>query len=257
MTPLQMALLGGASLIAGAINSIAGGGTVVSFPAAIAAGLSPVMANATNAVALTPASLASAWAYRSEVVAEKKRVRLFFVPALVGGLAGSALLLATPQKVFDAVVPLLLLSATVLLFVQNLRKPATSTKIEVEPESRARTIGAMLLQLLVAVYGGYFGAGMGIMMLAIYGMLGIADIHRMNAVKALMAGLINGVAAAYFLARGAIDLRAAILMAVAASVGGWVGAALARRVDPRTVRWAVAAIGVLLTVVYAVRQYKA
>lgn len=255
-SPARAALLGGAAALAGAINAVAGGGTLVSFPAAIAAGLSPLVANATNAVALTPGSLGAAWAYRRELRRDVRVLRALLLPSLLGGLGGAGLLLVTPQRVFDAIVPLLVLFATLLLLWQNLKrpagKPAAVAEGDAPPEWVLPSPGRVAaVQFLVSLYGGYFGAGMGIMMLAAMTFLGPPrggiDIHRMNGVKTVLAGLINGVASIAFLAAGAVDFRATVVMAVTATLGGLGGAAIARRVDPRVVRWVVVAIGLTLT----------
>lgn len=300
----QAALLAGGAAVAGVINAVAGGGTLVSFPAAIAAGLSPLAANATNAVALTPASLASAWAYRRELARDWRVLKVLLLPSFLGGIGGSALLLVTPQRVFDAAVPALVLLATLLLFWQNLRPPrpaavksanagegATAGEDasagEVASSGRDAIAGkgsisgqgltagqgstsglgltagkgatddfalpsqpwlVFLLQLVVSIYGGYFGAGIGIMMLALLSSFaGGADIHRLNAVKTVLASLINGVAAVAFIAAGAVDALALPIMTAAAVVGGALGAAAARQVDPKKVRWGVVALGFVLT----------
>jgi uncharacterized protein len=265
---IRAALLGGAAAVAGIINAVAGGGTLVSFPAAIACGLSPLAANATNTVALTPAALASAWAYRRELTRDRRVLRLLLLPSLLGGLTGSALLLVTPQRIFDAAVPALVLLATLLLLWQNLKKnnkktsasadpgPVSSTASEI-PHAGAAAHGwqlparpwlAFLLQLLVSVYGGYFGAGMGIMMLALLSTFaGGADIHRMNAVKVVLGGVINGIAALAFVLAGAVDVATTPIMTAGAVLGSLLGASVARRMDPRVVRWFVVALGLVLT----------
>ncbi|XXY47307.1 sulfite exporter TauE/SafE family protein [Sorangium sp. So ce269] len=248
----RAALLAGGAAVAGVINAVAGGGTLVSFPAAIAAGLAPLAANATNAVALTPASLASAWAYRRELSRDYRVLRILLLPSLLGGIVGSALLLVTPQRVFDAAVPGLVLLATLLLFWQNLRPARPSAKggagaVE-EFALPSRPWLVFLLQFLVSVYGGYFGAGIGIMMLALLSSFaGNVDIHRMNAIKTVLASLINGVAAIAFVFAGAVHAVATPIMMAAAVVGSFVGAAVARRIEPRKVRWFVVVLGLVLT----------
>jgi hypothetical protein len=258
MTFTEAAVLAGATAAAGVVNSIAGGGSLISFPAAVAFGLPPLVANATNAVALTPGSVASAFGYRRELGRDRAAVRLLIPPALAGGLVGSVLLLVTPQSVFDTIVPLLVLFATVLLISQNLRRAPQRAAAEgqawVLPES---TAVAVVLQFLVGVYGGYFGAGMGIMMLAILDRLGGTDIHGMNGVKSVLGAGINAVAAIAFLAARAVDYRAAAIMAVGAIAGGALGAAGARRVKPVYVRWGVVAIGLGLSGVLAYRRWVA
>jgi uncharacterized protein len=254
MTATEVALLVCASGAAGVVNAIAGGGSLISFPAAVAFGLSPLVANATNAVALAPGSVASAYGYRRELSTDRAALRVLLPPAFAGGLAGSILLLITPQSVFDTIVPVLVLFATALLLVQNLRPraPAVEGAVWVLPESTRAAVG---LQFLVGVYGGYFGAGMGIMMLAILDRLGGADIHRMNGVKSLLAAGINAMAAVAFVLAHAVDYRVALIMAAGAVAGGTLGASAARRVKPSYVRWSVVAIGVALSVYLARRRW--
>lgn len=249
-------VLAGAAGLAGAINSVAGGGTIVSFPVAVALGLPPITANATNAVALTPGSIASALAYRRELGKDRAILGVFLPPALVGGVLGAVLLLLTPQKIFDAIVPLLVLFATILLLVQNLRRapPQTAGEEWRVPQSK---LVATLFQLTIGLYGGYFGGGMGIMMLALYSRMGGHDIHRMNGIKSVVGAAINGVASIAFVVAGAIDWRAGVVMAAGAIVGGFVGAAGARRVRPAIVRWLVVVIGFALAVVLGYRRWVA
>lgn len=256
MTPAGAIVLAGASALAGAINSVAGGGTIVSFPAAVALGLPPITANATNAVALSPASIASAFAYRREIDQDRGVLKLFLPAALAGAVLGAVLLLVTPQKIFDAIVPLLVLFATLLLFVQNLRRaPAQAGTGEWRvPQNR---FVAALLQFAVGVYGGYFGGGMGIMMLALYSRMGGANIHRMNGVKSVVGAAINGIASVAFVVAGAVDARAGFIMAAGAILGGFAGAAAARRVKPAIVRWLVVAVGLALTIVLGYRRWVA
>lgn len=254
LTIPEAALLASVAALAGAINSVAGGGTIVSFPVAVALGLPPITANATNAVALTPGSIASAFAYRRELGKDRAILGVFLPPAVVGAVLGAVLLLLTPQKIFDAIVPLLVLFATLLLLVQNLRKapPATHDAAWSVPQSKAV---AALLQLTIGLYGGYFGGGMGIMMLALYSRMGGSDIHRMNGIKSVVGAAINGVASIAFVVAGAIDWRAGVVMAIGAVIGGFVGAAGARRVRPSIVRWLVVAIGFALAMVLGYRRW--
>lgn len=251
-------MLGAASLAAGAINSVAGGGSLLAFPMAMASGMPPIVANATNSVGLMPGSLASAWAYRREVVAQRAALTLLFTPAVVGSLTGAALLMVTPQKYFDAAVPLLLLFATLLLVAQNLRGERAP-----KVDDAGATIAApfhpgttgVVMQFLVSVYGGYFGAGMGIMMLALYEGIGGGTLNERNAVKTTLAGVINVAASAWFLASGLVNLPAGAVMAVASTIGGLAGAALARKADPRVVRWVIGSIGLGLTGVTAWQRW--
>ncbi|MFO0758027.1 MAG: sulfite exporter TauE/SafE family protein [Byssovorax sp.] len=256
MNLAEAAVLALSGAAAGAINAVAGGGTLISFPAAVALGLSPLVANATNAVALTPGSVASAFGYRREIEQDRAVLRLFLPPAAIGAAIGSVLLLVTPQRVFDTIVPGLVLFATALLLHQNLRKKkaaASDAKDAWNLPENPRV--SQLLQLAVGVYGGYFGAGMGIMMLAILDRTGGTNIHRMNGVKSVLGATINAIAAVAFVIAGAIDYRAAAVLAVGAIAGGLLGAEGARRVDPRKVRWGVVAIGFALSVTLAYKRW--
>ena len=255
MTPADIAALAFASVIAGAVNAVAGGGSLISFPAAVAFGLPSLVANATNAVALMPGSVASAFAYRRELSRDRAALRVLMPPAFAGGLLGSVLLLVTSQRAFDAIVPFLVLFATGLLLYQNLRRgpaPRGEGGRWVLPEG---TGAAVVMQFLVGVYGGYFGAGMGIMMLAILARLGGVDIHGMNGVKSLLGASINAVAAVAFVAAHKVDYPAAAIMAAGAIVGGTLGASAARRVRPAVVRWLVVAIGLALAAILAFRRW--
>jgi uncharacterized membrane protein YfcA len=258
MTFAEAVLLALSAAAAGVINAVAGGGTLISFPAAVAVGMSPLVANATNAVALTPGSIASAYGYRRELELDRPVLRLFLPAAALGGAIGSVLLLVTPQRLFDAIVPALVLFATVLLLYQNLRKKPSEGGAELPAwDLPERPVVAVLMQLAVGIYGGYFGAGMGIMMLAILSRVGGSNIHRMNGVKSVLGATINAIASVAFLLAGAIDYRAAAVMAVGAIAGGLIGAEGARRVAPQKVRWGVVVIGFVLSVVLAYRRWLA
>jgi uncharacterized membrane protein YfcA len=236
---LRDGLLFGATAFAGAVNAIAGGGTLLSFPAALAWGLSSPVANATNALAMSPGAIASAWANRRELAAERSLAALLAVPTIVGAAIGAALMLVTPARTFDAIVPVLVFAATLTLLLQGLisRRGERSG-----PPSRGRLAVVAAVQLLVGAYGGYFGAAMGIVMLAMLSLVP-GDIHGRVAVKNLLSACANGVAAIYFVAGGLIDARAAVIMVPAAIVGGLAGGLAARRASPRAVRIGVVAIG--------------
>ena len=256
MDALGYVVLGAAAVAAGAVNSVAGGGSLLSFPAAVFFGLPPLVANATNAVGLTPGVLGSGFAYRRELAQDRAVLTLLAPPALLGGVCGAALLLVTPQALFEAVVPFLVLFATLLLLYQNLRRARPRGEADEGAWSLPRSTGLVrVLQFFVGLYGGYFGAGIGIMMLAMFGLLGGREIHRMNGVKVLLSAGINGFASLLFLAAGTVDLRAALVLAAGSTVGGLLGARTAKRTDPRVVRWVVVAIGLVLSAVFGYRQW--
>jgi uncharacterized membrane protein YfcA len=246
MTALDLphaAVAFGAAFLAGAINSIAGGGTLVSFPTLIWLGLPSVTANATSTVAIWPASVSSMFGYRRELSTAAPRMLVLVVPSLIGGIAGALLLRWTPPQLFDALVPFLILFATVLFMAQEPIQRKLKTANAAAHTSPRWLAGAMLFQLLVALYGGYFGAGIGILMLAALSILGLTDIHQMNGLKNFFGGCINGVAAFYFVWAHMVYWPFVIVMAVGAIAGGYSGAGLARRLGRAAVRRIVVAIG--------------
>jgi uncharacterized protein len=230
-----------AALAGGAINSIAGGGTLLTFPTLLAV-INPVAANATSTLALLPGSFASVWGYRDEVRDTRRMLMLLWWPSLVGGILGSLAVTRFPEKVFAALIPWLLLSASTLLLVQ--RPIARWIGSHPHEKPKRETVWVIVFfQLLVGIYGGYFGAGMGILMLSSLAFMGIPDIHRMNGLKAILGSTINGITAVIFFASGVVVWEYAIPMAAASIVGGYIGARLARKLSAAHVRIIVVAIG--------------
>ncbi|HYW46633.1 MAG TPA: sulfite exporter TauE/SafE family protein [Bryobacteraceae bacterium] len=232
-----------AAFLAGAINSVAGGGTLVSFPALIWLGLNSVTANATSTVAIWPGSVGSLWGYRREMGSAEPRMYALVAPSLVGGISGALLLRWTPSATFDRLVPFLILFATLLFMAQEPVQRTLKTAHAEQHRSTRWLVGAMLFQLAVAVYGGYFGAGIGILMLAALSIIGLTDIHQMNGLKVLFGMSINGVASLYFVWARMVYWPYVILMAVAAIAGGYGGAGAARRMGRTAVRRIVIGIG--------------
>ncbi|HEV8268750.1 MAG TPA: sulfite exporter TauE/SafE family protein [Thermoanaerobaculia bacterium] len=250
MTPSTAAALLAASAGAGVMNSMAGGGTILTFPALLLLGEPAVKANATSTVALLPGAAASLFAYRREVEAHRAWLTSLLVPSLVGGAIGSLLLLATPDRSFARLAPWLVLFATVLFMLQAVvARKAGAVSVSTEVATSPQRMVALFLQFFVAIYGGYFGAGIGILMLAILGFMGLHDIHAMNGLKNFFGICINGVAAALFIAKGAVDWPAALVMLVGAAAGGYAGARFARRIGKEKARTAVVVIGLFVTVV--------
>jgi uncharacterized membrane protein YfcA len=250
LTPATGAFLFGAAAIGGAINSVAGGGSFVAFPALLFTGVAPIPANATNTVALWPGSAASALAYRRELAEVKSQLLPLGSAALLGGLLGSVLLLRTSESAFVLLIPWLLLFATLVFTFGG------------KARARMRDVHAPLslvvgVQLVISIYGGYFGGGMGIMMLAILSMLGMSDIHRMNALKTVLASLINGIAVVAFIYARAVEWTPGVVMIAGGIVGGYGGAAVARQLDAKYVRWTVLVIAWTMTVYFFVRTYLA
>ena len=233
----------GAAFVAGAINSVAGGGTLVSFPALIWLVLPPVIANATSTVAIWPGSLGSMWGYRRELREAQPGMLSLVAPSLAGGIIGAWLLRFTPPALFDKLVPFLILFATLLFLAQEpIQRQLKKTNLGA-PHSPRWIIGAVLFQFLVALYGGYFGAGIGILMLAALSILGLTDIHQMNGLKNFFALCINGVAALYFVWSNMVFWPDVLIMAIGAIVGGVGGAGVARKLGRTAVRRIVIAIG--------------
>jgi len=228
-----------AALLAGAINAIAGGGTLLTFPALVWIGRNPIVANATNTVAIWPAGVSGALGFRRDVSSLQRWLWLLTIPSLAGGIAGAVLLLHTPERVFARIVPLLIGGATVLLALQEV----ITRHLPHKGATPGWIVFAFTFQFAVGIYGGYFGAGMGILMLAALALMGLTDIHQMNGLKNFFAVCINVVAAAYFIAAGRVEWPYALVMVVGAIVGGYGGAGLARRLGRRFVRGAVIAIG--------------
>lgn len=246
---LPLVLLAAAA--GGAVNSIAGGGTLLTFPSLLGLGIPALVANATSTVALLPASGAAIWGYREALAGAHQWIARFAIPSFLGGLLGALLLLVTPADRFDALVPWLVLGATTLFVLQRpiARALRRARPAEHEPAPAAEeaapppSLVGLAFQLVVGVYGGYFGAGIGILMLAALGFLGFTNIHRMNGLKNWGAFCINGVAAIAFAVSGIVDWPVAAAMAVGSTLGGYAGSRLAQRVPQARVRQAVVAIG--------------
>ncbi len=242
IAPWKHGLVAAVAVAGGFVNSIAGGGSLLTFPTLVWVGIPPVSASATNTVGLWPGSLGGVLGFRQHLP-DRPVIILLGVPSLVGGVIGAVLLLRTPQHVFEGLAPVLVFLATVLLMVQEPLAKRISRGSLVGERTPGFEAAAVAFQLLVGVYGGFFGAGIGIMMLAALAVLGLTDIHEMNGLKNVLAIVINGVAAVYFMVQGAVIWTDAILMAVASIAGGLGGAALANRLGRRMVRKAVIAIG--------------
>jgi uncharacterized membrane protein YfcA len=239
-----------ASTVAGAINSIAGGGSLITFPLLVWLGREPILANATNTISLSPGSLAALHGFRHELRGLGRWIIAGTVPSLVGGIVGAVLLLQTPAPVFEWLVPYLILFATALFALSGpinrfARSHAEPSGIDGVPDA-SRTTRVMAYQFLVSVYGGYFGAGIGIMMLAGLALAGFAAIHRAIALRNYYAILINGIAAIYFAVFAPVSWRDALVLTVGQILGGLLGARAARRLSPATVRWVVVGIGVAM-----------
>jgi uncharacterized membrane protein YfcA len=254
LDPWRLAVAFVAAFVAGAINSVAGGGTLVSFPTLVWLGLDSITANATNTVSVWPGAVASVWAYRRELRTAEERFRVLMIPSVIGGLLGAILLRVTPAPTFDRMVPFLILFATLLFMVQATVQRILKTAEPNSHRSNRWLGGAMLFQFGVGVYGGYFGAGIGILTLAALGVLGLTNIHEMNSLKAVFGGTINGIAAIYFIWERMVYWPVAFVTIAGAVAGGYGGAGMARRLGQRTVRTIVICIGLGMAVSLFIRR---
>ena len=242
-----------AGIIAGAINSVAGGGSLVSFPTLVAVGLPSVAANATNTAALWPGTLSSAITYARSIKPDRKLLFTLLIPSVVGGLIGAIVLVETPPAVFDIIVPFLILFATLLFALRGVIDRWSKTKIEGQHVTLLGRIWGFLFQFFIATYGGYFGAGAGILMLGSFSIMGMRDILEMNGLKTIAGTCINVIAFIYFAIRGLVEWPLAAVMAVGAILGGFAGARLAQRIDPRILRFSIIAIGLGVSVWFFIR----
>jgi uncharacterized protein len=224
--------------IASGINAVAGGGSLLSFPALVGFGVPALEANATNALALWPGAVAGAIGFANQLSRMKRALASMLLPSAVGGALGAWLLVSTPERAFKLIVPVLVLGATVLLALQPRIR-----RWSFERRRRMPVAVAILIQLAVSVYGGYFGAGMGILMLAVLGLMTDGTLHELNAVKAWLGLLINLVASVLFLARGVVVLAPGLALMVGAIGGGYLAARVSQKIDPEKLRKAIVALG--------------
>lgn len=248
MTPGTAALLAGAGLLAGGVNAVAGGGSLISFPALLAAGYPPVTANVTNTVALLPGNAGSVAGGLPELTGQRGRLLLLGVTGAVGAVGGAVLLLTTPSGVFDAVVPYLILLACGLLLAQP-RLAARVKRRRTGTRAADRSPVLLLSVLLAGVYGAYFGAGLGVMLLGVLGIALAEKLSRVNALKNVLSTVVNGVAVLAFGIFGPIAWEAVAVIAVASLAGGYAGGRLARRIPSAVLRAGVVAYGVVVAAV--------
>lgn len=263
MDILQACALFVAAIMAGALNSVAGGGTFITFPTLLFTGVPSINANATNTIAVFPGSLASVAAYRRELVLHRNLALTLASSSVIGGVVGSIVLINTDPKTFQTLIPYLLLLATLIFtfgspFNAWLRKRA---KARLNPDTpvktgRSRKVigGILVLQFITGIYGGFFGGGIGIVILATLALIGLENINEMNAIKTLLASCINGVATVIFIVSGKIFWPQAIVMIIGATIGGYVGAYYARKINPLWLRRFVIVFGFALTIYFFVKS---
>jgi uncharacterized membrane protein YfcA len=244
-----------AGALGGAINAVAGGGSFVAFPALMFTGVPPVSANATNTLALWVGVTASGGAYRNRLSISRRVMIPLIVTSVIGGLAGAFLLIKTPAQTFLKVMPWLMLGATLLFAFGKHLTGRIAAGISSDA-SQGAIAGASVFELIVAVYGGYFGGGIGIMNLAMLAAMGMTDIHDMNALKVVLGGVINGVATVTFVITGAIVWPQAIVMTVGAILGGYFAAHYAQKLPQSWIRAFVILVGAAMTVYFFVLGYR-
>ena len=243
-----------AAFLAGGINSVAGGGTLVTFPALLALGVPPIAANATSTVAIWPGTLGSMWGFRREIAEVPSKMRLLAIPAVLGGLVGAFLLRCTPAALFAHLVPFLILFATILFAVQAPVQRRLHLVAGAGPRSATWVVGAALGGFAVGIYGGYFGAGMSIMLLTALAFMGMEDILKMSAMTSFLSFCTNGVASILFAASHMVVWSYVFAMMAAALFGGWAAAGVARRVGRVAVRRFVILVGLTIATVLFVRM---
>ena len=245
----ENALLLAAALVAGALNAVAGGGSFLTLPALVFTGVPPVVANATGTVALLPGYMAGAWGFREDVAPPPGlSLPAVVVLSLLGGSIGAGLLLVTPDATFKKIIPWLLLAATALFALgPQLRQWAGAG------QHQASSVKAALGMLLVAGYGGYFNGGLGILLLALFGLLGQTQLNAMNGMKNLVSALLTAIAVAIYAAGGIVQWPQALLMMAAATAGGYGGARLARKLPAAVLRWGIVVTGLVMAAVFFYR----
>ena len=253
LTNLELILVGMAALAAGAVNALAGGGTLITFPTLVAVGIPPIAASITNTVALSPGYFGATLAQSKDLRGQKRRLWLLVPAGAIGGVIGGILLLNSSERLFTELVPYLILLASGLLAVQEplrawlLRRAARRGSVHISESWAVLPVG------LAAIYGGYFGAGLSVIVLAVLGLALDDNLTRLNALKQAIAFSVNIAAAIFFLFSGQVVWSAAVAMAIGALVGGALGGKLAGRIKPVTLRWIVVVIGVVVAVIYLVR----
>lgn len=251
---LPFVILAVSAFAAGVQNSLAGGGTLYTFPA-LEYYIGPVGANATSTVALVTGSAAGAWGFRAELKPSRKWLWWLVPPCILGGAIGTWLVMVFPDNVFKALVPWLILTAATLFLLQPLiSRWVGAGQPHEEPPTRVK-IGVVFFQFLVAIYGGYFGAGIGILMITSLSLMGLGDLHRVNALKALLAACINLVSVVMWVYGDKVEWRFVPVMAAAAIMGGYLGARMSQRLNKTLLRWLIIAVGFGLAAHYFARQF--
>ena len=255
ISPSDTVILAVAGLLAGVMNAVAGGGTFLTFPALVFTGIPSVAANQTSTIVVFPGQIASFWAYRNILAAQTRTVVVLGVTSLLGGALGAIILLNTSTPAFDRLVPWLLLGATLMFaFGNHLRRHLGLRLVSASGEIGWNALGkAAFIQLIIGIYGGFYGAGAGILELAVLDMLGLENIHLANALKVILTAAFNTLAVVIFLTVGKIYWAAALIVGAAAIVGGYGGAWVAQKLPPVWVRGFVIVVGAVMTIYFFLR----
>ncbi len=254
MSTLNEILVFLAAVTAGFINAIAGGGTLVSFPVLLAVGISPVVANVTNTVALVPGTIGGMWAQRREFQSQRKRLIKLLPVGVLGGVVGGLLILNTNEETFRVIIPYLILLATLLLALQAKIKNWVVSRIGQAHNEHHSPIFMMSLVFMAAVYGGYFGAGLGVILMATLGLVTDENLTSLNFLKQALGFAINFAAAIYFAFSGKVYWFVAFIMIFGSLLGGWVGGMLAGRIKPEVLRWIVVSAGLIATIIFFLKN---
>lgn len=252
LTPIQYGFLAIAAVAAGLINALAGGGSLITFPTLMAVGIPPVMANVTNTVALCPGYLGATLAQKKDLHGQQKRIQLLLPSAVIGGIIGGILLLNSSDQVFDRLIPFLILLAAALLAFQDTLRSCLQRR-QGDKKGNIPEIWAFLPIALTSIYGGYFGAGLGVIKLAILGLFIKDNLTRLNALKQLLSLVVNVAASWFFLFSNQVDWSAAIVVAIGSLIGGLLGGKLARIISPSYLRWTVVILSIITATVYFLR----
>jgi len=238
-----------AGIIAGSINAVAGGGTLISFPSLVGLGEPEIIANATNTAALWPGSFSSAIGYRKDTEVNRRLLIGLLVPSFIGGALGALILVITPPDLFKIIVPFLVLFATLILAARNrlTRKIGERLTVAEHHTTWAGRLWGFFFQLFIATYGGYFGAGMGILMLGSLSIMGMRDIHEMNALKTPLQAVVNMTAFVFFAVKGLVSWPTALVLCIGAITGGYGGARVAKRVNPKVLNVCIVALGLVVS----------
>ncbi|MGE5448739.1 MAG: sulfite exporter TauE/SafE family protein [Bacteroidales bacterium] len=243
-----------AAILAGFINAMAGGGTLVTFPVLLAIGISPVVANVTNTVALVPGTIGGMWAQRGDFKSQYNRLMKLLPVAIIGGIGGGLLILNTSENAFRSIVPYLILLATLLLAAQVRIKNWVVARIGHAHTETHNPMIMLGMVLLAAIYGGYFGAGLGVILMAVLGMVIDDSLTRLNFLKQALGFVINMAAAIYFAFSGKVDWWIAFVMIFGSILGGWIGGKLAGRIKPELLRWIVVSAGLIAATIFFFKE---